>query len=104
MNRDVAPIGDDIEPVGESRADVEMGNEVHEEPLEAKIPRVRMNPKNPTSRERSKNMKIQDMLSAGVGVLLVSKVEVSEDNIELNYWKKREDKGRLRSWLSITDF
>ena len=24
LNRDVAPIGDDIEPVGESRADVEM--------------------------------------------------------------------------------
>ena len=30
-------IGDDIEPVGESRADVEMGNEEDEEPLEAKI-------------------------------------------------------------------
>ena len=27
LNRDVAPIGDDIEPVGESRADVEMENE-----------------------------------------------------------------------------
>ena len=27
LNRDVAPIGDDIEPVGESCADVEMGNE-----------------------------------------------------------------------------
>ena len=32
-------------------------------------------------------MKIQDMLSTGVGVLLVSKVEV---NIELNHWKKEE--------------
>ena len=30
LNRDVAPIGDDIEPVGESRADVEMGNEEDE--------------------------------------------------------------------------
>ena len=29
-----------------------MGNEEDEEPLEAKIPRVRMNPKNPTSREK----------------------------------------------------
>ena len=28
LNRDVAPIGDDIEPIGESRADVEMGNDV----------------------------------------------------------------------------
>ena len=48
------PIGDDIEPVGRSRADVEMGNEEDEEPLEADIPRVRMNPKNPTSRERAR--------------------------------------------------
>ena len=39
-----------IEPVRESRADVELGNEEDEEPLEAEIPRVRMNPKNPTSR------------------------------------------------------
>ena len=39
--------------------------------MEAEIPRVRMNPKNPTSRERNNNMKIQDMLSTGVGVLLV---------------------------------
>ena len=51
LNRDVAAIGDDIEPVGESRAGVEMGNEADEEPFEAEIPRVRMNPKNPTSRE-----------------------------------------------------
>ena len=35
-------------------------------------------------------MKIQDMLSTGVGVLLVLKVEVLVDNIELNVWKKRE--------------
>ena len=49
LNRDVAPIGDDIEPIRESRADVEMGNEEDEEPLEAEIPRVRMNPKTLTS-------------------------------------------------------
>ena len=42
----------DIEPVGESRADVEMGNEEDEEHLEAEIPRVRMNPMNPTNREK----------------------------------------------------
>ena len=52
LNRDVAPIGDDIEPIGESRADVEMGNDEDEEYLEAEIPRVRMNPKNPTIREK----------------------------------------------------
>ena len=52
LNRDVAPIGDDIEPIGESRADVEVGNDEDEEPLEAEIARVTMNPKNPTSREK----------------------------------------------------
>ena len=30
LNRDVAPIGDDIEPIGESRADVETGYEEEE--------------------------------------------------------------------------
>ena len=85
LNRDVAPIGDDIEPVGESRAVVEIGNEEDEEPLEAEIPRTRMNPKNPTSRERSQNMKIQDMLT-GVGVLLVLKVEVQENADTFPIW------------------
>ena len=37
LNRDVAPIGDDIEPVEAPREDVEMGNEEDEEPLEAEI-------------------------------------------------------------------
>ena len=46
LNRDVAPIGDDIEPVGESRANVDMGNDEDEEPMEAEISRVRMNPEN----------------------------------------------------------
>ena len=36
-------------------------------------------------------MKIQDMLSTGVGVRLVSKAEVLVDNIELNYWMKRKE-------------
>ena len=54
-NRDAAPIGDDIEPVWESCADVEMGSEEDEEPLEAEIPRVKMNPKNPTSREKQEH-------------------------------------------------
>ena len=44
-----------IEPIGESRADVEMGNDEDEEPLEAEIPRVRMHPKNPTSREKQEH-------------------------------------------------
>ena len=32
-----------------------MGNEEDEEPLEAEIPRVRMNPKNPTSRGKQEH-------------------------------------------------
>ena len=50
--------------------DVEMGNDEDEdeEPLEAEVPRARMNPKNPTSRERNKNMKIEDMMFEGRGV------------------------------------
>ena len=55
LNRDVAPTGDGIEPVGETRADVEMGNEEDEEPSEAEIPRVSMNPRNPTSREKQEH-------------------------------------------------
>ena len=51
LNRDVAPSDDDIEPVGESRADVEMGNEEEEEHLEADIPRVRMNQESNKQRE-----------------------------------------------------
>ena len=41
-------------------------------------------------------MKMQDMLSTGVGVLLVSKVEVLVDNIELNCWrgKRKNDSDR----------
>ena len=49
LNRDVVPIGDDIESVGESRADGETRNE-EEESLESETPSVEMNPKNPMSR------------------------------------------------------
>ena len=55
LNPDVAPSGDDIEPSGESRANVELGNEEDEEPREAEIPRVRMNPENPTSGEKQEH-------------------------------------------------
>ena len=39
----------------ESPADVEMGNEEDEEPFGAEIPRVRLNPKNPTGREKQEH-------------------------------------------------
>ena len=48
LKRDVAPIGDDIESVEESRADLKTGSE-EEESFEAEIPTVGMNPKNPMS-------------------------------------------------------
>ena len=49
-NRDAVPIGDDIELVGESRVDVETGNEEEESP-EVGIPTFEMIQKNPTRRE-----------------------------------------------------
>ena len=55
LNRDVAPLSDDIEPVGESRADVETGYEEDEDPSETEIPRVRMNPTNLTSRKKQEH-------------------------------------------------
>ena len=81
-----------------------MGNEEDEEPLEAEIHPSQNESKEPNPAGRNKNMKIQDMLSTGVGVLLVSKVEVSGDNIELNYWKKKKEKGRLQSVLRLRFF
>ena len=39
LSRDVAPIGDDIEPIGEPRADGEMGNdEKMKDPWKQKFP------------------------------------------------------------------
>ena len=55
LNRDVAPIGDDIEPVGESRADVVMGNEVDEEPSEAEIPRSQNESEEPNEQRETRN-------------------------------------------------
>ena len=55
LSRDAPPSGDDIERAGEPRADVETGNEEAEEPLKAEIPRVRMNPKNPTSSKKQEH-------------------------------------------------
>ena len=52
------------------------------------------NESNESNEQRNKNMKIQDMLCAGVGVLLVLKAEVLVDNIELNNWRKGERKNK----------
>ena len=50
LNRGVASVGGGVGWFGESRADVEMGNDEDEESLYSEIPRVRINPKNPTRR------------------------------------------------------
>ena len=42
-------------PLGESRADVEMGNDEDEETLGSSNSGVRMNPKNPTSKEKQEH-------------------------------------------------
>ena len=55
LNDDLAPIGEDVEPIGRPREDVEMRNEDDEEPLEAEVPRVRVNPKNPSVREKQEH-------------------------------------------------
>ena len=55
LNTDLAPIGNDIEPFEAPREDVETGNDEDEETLEAEVSRARMNPKNPTSREKQEH-------------------------------------------------
>ena len=42
LNGDVAPIGDDIEPMEALREDVELGNDEDVVPLEAEVPRERI--------------------------------------------------------------
>ena len=79
--------------LGKSRADVEIGNEEEVELLEAEIPRVRMNPKNPTSREKQEH---EDSGHAVYRSWCVSCAEVLVDNIELNCWRKRKEKEQLR--------
>ena len=37
-------------------------------------------------------MKIVDMLVAGIGVLLVSKLVVLRDNFKLNRWRRKKEK------------
>ena len=62
LSRDAGPTGDDIEPVGESRADVEMGNE-EEESLESEIPLKRT--RNCHEKSTTKKPKIVEVLCAG---------------------------------------
>ena len=90
----MAPIGDDIEPVGESRVDVEMENEEDEEPSEAEIPTVRMNPKNPTSGEKQEHEDSGHAVYRSWCAACVEGGGVGGQHVELNYWKKKKEKGR----------
>ena len=85
----MVPIGDDIEPVGESRVNVKTGNE-EEESTEERIPTFEMIQKNPTSREQ------------GVGVLFVSKIAVQGNLFKLNRWRKKEDNGQSHQGYLLT--
>ena len=97
------PIGDDIEPVEESRVDVEAGNEGEEESLEQGIPTFEVIQKNPT-REKNKNPKVVDMLFTGVGMLFVSKIVVQGNIFNLNLWRKKEENEQSHHWQLLIAF
>ena len=73
------------------------GNDEDEEPLKGAIPRVRMNPNNPTSREKQEH---EDSGHAVHRSWCAACVEVLVDIIELKCWKKSKEKERLRLQLS----
>ena len=89
------PIGDDAEP------NVEMRNDEDGEPLEAEVPRGRMNPKNPTSREKQQHEDSGHAVCSNWCAAL-SKVEELVDNIEFNCLRKRKEKERLPPLPLIT--
>ena len=84
LNRDAVPIGDDIEPMEESRADVETGNEEEEEEesLEPVIPTVETNPKDPISRAE------QEREDCGI--------------FKLNRWRRKKE--NEQSYLPLVSF
>ena len=55
LNKDLVPTGDDIEPIEVPHGDAEMRSGEETEPLEAEDPRARLNPNNPTSREKQEH-------------------------------------------------
>ena len=98
LNRDVASIGDGIEPVGDSHADVEMGNAEDEEPLEAEVPGARIIPRNPTSREKQEHEDPRHAVSRNWSAACVDGRGVGgQHRIELV-----EEREKLRLLLSIT--
>ena len=95
LHQDVAPIGNDIELGEVSREDVrmeltKMKNHWKQRFSEQAWTR-RIRPV-----ERNKNMRIQDVY---IGVLLLSKVELLVENIELNCWSNGNESESLRVLL-----
>ena len=94
LNRDAVPIGDDFEPVAESRVDVEIGNEEEEKSSEEGIPTGEINTKSPTSGEEQETRRLwtcclQEL--GGGGSSFVSKLVVLGNVFKLNRWRKKKE-------------
>ena len=96
LNRDALPIGDDIEPVEESRVDVETGNE-EEESLEEGLTTFEMIQKNPTGGKE------QELEDCGHAVYRSWCVVCVEDRCagERLRFELLEREGRERTKLSL---
>ena len=55
LKKDVARVGDDIEPIEAPCENVQMPNDEYEEPSEAEVRSARRNPKNPARREKQEH-------------------------------------------------
>ena len=81
--------------MGESRADVEAGNEGEEE--EEDIPTVEMNPKNPMSREEQEHKDCGRAVYRSWCAACVEGRGVGGQHRVVNCWRKRKEKERLGS-------
>ena len=92
LNTGLAPNCDDIEPIEATPVKVSkektMKTKNHWERSFLEQKRIRIIPRV----EKNKNMKIQDMLCTGMGVLLVTKVVELVDSVELNCWRRGKRK------------
>ena len=81
-----------------------MGNEENEEPLEAETPRVRMNPKNPTSREKQEHEDSGHAVHRSWCVACVEGRGVGgQHRIELLEEEERKNNSDLRLRLQFSD-
>ena len=98
LNRDAVPIGDDIEPVGESRVDVKTGNEEEESPEDG-ITTFQMIEKNPMSRE-------QDLEDCGHAdymswCVVCVKDRCARKHLQVEPVEKEERERTKSSWVSF---